>query len=174
MNKIEALLAERKLPELLRFADGRAVTAENFEERRAELVDILCREVYGEAPPAPAEVRVTEEKCKKKEFAGKGTVRDLRIAFDTDRGEFSFPVKEIVPTGAQKCPVFVFNNFRPDVPDRYFPTEEILDAGCAVLRIYYNDVAFDGEDGFKGGIAAMYDRKKYRARRQRRGAYESA
>ena len=161
MNYIEELLAARALPPLLEFADGTKVTRESFEARRLEMVEILCREVYGEAPPAPAKVRVTEEKCKEKEFAGKGTVRDLRIAFDTDRGDFSFPVKEVVPTGAQNCPVFVFINFRPDVPDRYFPTEEILDAGCAVVRIYYNDVAFDGEDAFKGGIAAMYDREKY-------------
>lgn len=161
MNKIEALLAERKLPELLRFADGRVVTAENFEERRAEMVDILCREVYGYAPPAPAEVRVTELKRKEKDFAGKGTVRELRLSFDADKGEFTFPVTEIVPTGAEKCPVFVLINFRPDVPDRYLPTEEILDAGCAVVRIYYNDIAFDGEDGFAQGIAAMYDRQKY-------------
>ncbi|MBE6691061.1 MAG: hypothetical protein E7590_07260 [Ruminococcaceae bacterium] len=161
MNTIETLLAARRLPALLRFADGRAVTAESFEERRLELVDILCREVYGYAPPAPATVRVTELKCKEKDFAGKGTLRQLQLSFDTDNGEFGFPVTEVIPTGAEKCPVFVFINFRAEVPDRYFPTEEILDAGCAVVRIYYNDVAFDGEDAFKGGIAAMYDRAKY-------------
>ncbi|MBE6702692.1 MAG: hypothetical protein E7585_04695 [Ruminococcaceae bacterium] len=164
MNKIEAMLAERQLPELLRFADGRAVTKENFEARRLEMVDILCREVYGYAPPAPDRVTATVLKCKEKEFAGKGRVRELSLSFPTDRGEFAFPVTEILPTGAgadARCPVFVFINFRPEVPDRYFPTEEILDAGCGVVRIYYNDVAFDGEDHFAGGIAAMYDRTRY-------------
>ena len=34
-------------PALLRFADGRAVTADNADERRAEIVDILSRCAYG-------------------------------------------------------------------------------------------------------------------------------
>ncbi|MBQ8357655.1 MAG: acetylxylan esterase [Clostridia bacterium] len=161
MNTIEELLQKRKLPELLRFANGESVTRENWETRRKELVDILCREVYGYAPPAPAHVVVTETKRKDKDYAGKGTVRNLTLSFPTDKGEFSFPVVEVVPTDAGNCPVFVHVNFRPDVPDRYLPIEEILDAGCGVIRIYYNDIAFDGEDGFTGGLAAMYDRKKY-------------
>ena len=161
MSVIEKLLAARRLPELLRFADGRPVTKQNWEERRAELVDIMCREVYGNAPAAPAEVRVTEVKRKDKDFAGKGRLRELTLSFDTDKGEFTFPVTEIVPTDDKKVPMFVVLNFRPDVPDRYLPVEEILDAGCGVIRIYYNDVAFDGEDHFEGGLAAMYDRKTY-------------
>ena len=38
MSTIEKLIEERKLPELLKFTDGRDVTAENWEERRKELV----------------------------------------------------------------------------------------------------------------------------------------
>ena len=40
-------------PELLQFADGRAVTAENAEERRAEILSILSRNAYGCFPPRP-------------------------------------------------------------------------------------------------------------------------
>ena len=159
--KIDELLSARQLPPLLRM-DGAAVTKENFEAYRASLLSLLSREVYGTAPEAPAEVRVSEQKCRPKEFAGKGMVRELTLSFDTDRGEFSFPVTEVRPVDVpKKCPMFVVLNFRPDIPDKYLPMEEILDAGCGVLRIYYNDVAFDGDDGFAGGIAAMYDRQKY-------------
>ena len=158
---VKDLLETRDLPALLRFENGDAVTAERWEARRQEMLQILCREVYGNAPAAPAWVRAQEIKRKEKDYAGKGTVRELMLTFPTDKGDFSFPVVEIMPTGAEKCPVFVMLNFRPDVPDRYLPVEEILDAGCGVLRIYYNDVAFDGEDGFSGGLAAMYDREKY-------------
>ena len=161
MNKIETLLAERALPALLQFADGRAVTPENWEERRVELLDIMCREVYGVAPPAPERVDVRVDKRQEKQYAGKATVTDLTLSFPTDKGVFSFPVVEVVPEGMEKCPVFVMLNFRPDVPDKYLPMEEILDAGCGLIRIYYNDVAFDGEDHFSGGLAAMYDRETY-------------
>lgn len=161
MTTVDTLLAARDLPALLRFADGRPVTKDRWEERRTELVEILCREVYGNAPAAPAEVRVTEVKCKEKDFAGKGRLRELTLAFDTDKGEFAFPVTEILPTEGKNVPMFVMLNFRPDIPDRYLPVEEFLDAGCGVIRIYYNDVAFDGEDHFEGGLAAMYDRTVY-------------
>ncbi|MBE6630721.1 MAG: hypothetical protein E7624_07740 [Ruminococcaceae bacterium] len=160
--KINEILAERHLPLLLRTSDGGPLKKEGFEAYRAELLSLLAQEVYGTAPAAPAEVRVSEQKCRPKEFAGKATVRELTLSFDTERGEFSFPVTEVRPNGVpKKCPMFVVLNFRPDIPDKYLPMEEILDAGCGVLRIYYNDVALDGDDGFAGGIAAMYDRERY-------------
>lgn len=158
---VTALLRARHLPELLRFADGRPVTAGCWEARRQELVDMMCREVYGNAPAAPAWVKAEEKKHKTKDYAGKGCTRELTLTFPTDKGDFSLPVVEVLPNGTEKCPVFVVINFRSDMPDRYLPIEEILDAGCGVLRIYYNDVAFDGEDGFSGGLAAMYDRSIY-------------
>ncbi|MBQ9778624.1 MAG: acetylxylan esterase [Clostridia bacterium] len=158
----DKLIEERKLPPLLQFASGAAVTREGFEQRRTEMLQLLQNHVYGTAPAAPSEVRVAEKSSKAKEFAGKATVRELMLSFDADKGEFSFPVTEVRPNGVpHKCPMFVLLNFRPDIPDKYLPIEEILDAGYGVLRIYYNDVAKDCDDGFSGGIAAMYDRSKY-------------
>ncbi len=140
----------------------RPTSEESFEAYRTELVALMEREVYGTAPAAPACVRVSELKCKEKDFAGKGTTRELMLSFDTDKGEFSFPVTVVAPNGmAGRVPMFVMLNFRPDVPDKYLPVEEILDAGCGVLRIYYNDVTADKDDGFTSGIAAMYDRGRY-------------
>lgn len=161
MGIISEELAKRKLPSVLRFSDGSPVTSDNWEKRREELLDILSREEYGYAPPPPERVETETVKCEKHQYAGKAYVKSLRLSFDTDKGRFSFPLTEIVPTGKKKCPTFVSLNFRADVPDKYLPVEEILDYGCAILRVYYNDVAFDGEDNFKGGIAAMYDRAEY-------------
>ena len=162
MNNIETLLAQRNIPELLKFANGREVTAENWNERRAEILSILESEIYGNAPAAP-KITATKVDAKKKysSYAGKTETNEVTISFETDNGPFSFPVAEIVPKNKGKVPVFVVFNFRPDVPDRYLPAEEIIDEDCAIIRIYYNDVAFDGEDHFEGGIASKYDRKKY-------------
>ena len=156
--KINEMLGERALPPLF----TRAVTEESFEAYRKELVALLEREVYGTAPAAPAAVRVSELSRKEKDFAGKGKRLELTLSFDTDKGEFSFPVTVLIPNGVtHRVPMFVMLNFRPDVPDKYLPVEEILDAGYGVLRIYYNDVTADKDDGFTSGIAAMYDRQKY-------------
>ncbi len=161
MSKISDLLKERNLPELLKFENGDEVTAENFNKRRHEILDILSREIYGIAPPAPEKVDVEVTKTENRQFAGKGDIKHLKFTFPTDGGDFSFPAVEIVPHGKTSCPTFVMLNFREDIPDKYLPAEDILDAGCAVVRLYYNDIAFDGEDNFKGGLAAMYDRETY-------------
>ena len=153
--KINEMLGERALPPLF----TRAITEESFEAYRKELVALLEREVYGTAPAAPAAVRVSELSRKEKDFAGKGKRLELTLFFDTDKGEFSFPVTVLIPNGVtQRVPMFVMLNFRPDVPDKYLPVEEVLDAGYGVLRIYYNDVTADKDDGFTSGLAAMYDR----------------
>jgi len=163
MSVIKQLLEERKLPELLRFSDGTAVTADTWETRRREILKILDREIYGTAPDAPKEMRieVTPNKKKYGDCGGTAVISDLSMTFDTDRGEFTLPAVEAVPKHEGKIPVFVFLNFLPDVPHKYFPTEELMDSGCAIIRLYYNDITEDKDDGFSTGIAAMYDRDKY-------------
>jgi len=45
-------------------------------------------------------------------------------------------------------------NFRDDNPDRYQPTEEIIDNGFAVLTVCYKDVTSDDGD-FTNGLAGV-------------------
>mgnify|MGYP003526131139 CR=1 FL=1 len=45
-------------------------------------------------------------------------------------------------------------NFRPEVPDKYQPTEEIIDEGYAVLSFCYNEVTSDDGD-FTDGLAGL-------------------
>ncbi len=151
-EKLEA----RALPELLTMADGRAVrTPDDWRARRAEMLDLLSREEYGYTPAAPQKVTGTVEKSDRA-FAGKATQSTVRVSFDTPNGPFSFPFTLVTPAAAAKAPVFVFINFRPDVPDRYLPMEEIIDHGFAVAAIYYQDVTADSDDF--NGLAEMYPR----------------
>lgn len=154
-NEIEA----RNIPDLFTFADGTAVTKETWDARRAELREILSREIYGYAPEAPADTHAVpvgapdERAC-----AGKVRGETFRVAFTTPKGEFSFPVNLFVPKhpiGGKKPPLVVHLNFRPDVPDRYFPLEEITDAGFAAAQICYQDVTSDDGD-MTNGIAGCY------------------
>lgn len=160
---IENILTERRLPRLLQFENGDPVTKESWEARRREILTILDREIYGSAPESPKEVRATVTPNKKKygDCAGKATISDLTLAFDTDNGAFELPAVEVVPKSDKRVPVFVLLNFGAEVPHKYLPHEEIVDNGCAVLRLYHNEITADKDDGFSSGIAAMYDRKKY-------------
>ena len=164
MSVISELLAQRRLPDLLTFADGTPVTAERWEERRLEMVEILKREVYGYAPPAPAYVKSEVVSEKLNDYAGKAHVRTVKLTMPTDGGDFSFNVTEAVPVGASadsRVPTFVAISFSADVPGKWLPAEDILDGGCAFVNIFCNDITLNGDDGFKLGVAPLYDREKY-------------
>lgn len=121
MSEIQNILLSREIPDIFCFSNGSPVTAENFEERRKEILSILSNEIYGTAPEYNGSVRATVVKREEKQYAGKGTQTSLVLTVDTDMGEFSFPIVEIVPSGERKYPTFVMLNFRPDVPDKYLP-----------------------------------------------------
>ena len=153
---IQEKLQARKLPPLLVMNNGASVqTADDWRIRRRELLSLLSREVYGYTPEAPAKVEGVIESSEIA-FAGKATQARVHLSFDTPNGSFSFPFTLITPVSAQKSPVFVNINFRPDVPDKYLPAEEIIDHGFAVATFFYKDVTSDGPDW--DGLAAMYPR----------------
>jgi len=128
-------------------------TPDDWRARRRELIEMLSREEYGFTPAAPesvcAEILSTERVC-----AGKAMLSSIRLSFDAPNGVCSFPFELIVPVAEKPVPAFVALNFRPEIPDKYLPVEEIVDHGFAVARIYYKDVT---DDSAKiDGIAAMY------------------
>ena len=163
MSVISEIIQSRRLPDLLKFENGAPVTAESWEARRLEMLEILKREEYGYAPPAPAYVK-SEIISEKTDYAGKAKMLEVKLTMPTDGGDFSFTVMVGIPKKASaenKVPTFVYINFRPEIPDKYLPAEDIIDAGFAFVRIYCNDITLNGKDDFKQGIAPYYDREKY-------------
>lgn len=121
---------------------------------KKEIVDILLREEYGYLPAAPVSVRAELISRDRKFCAGKADLEIYSLICDCPFGEFAFPVRVAVPKKGRPVPAFVHINFRPDVPDKYQPTEEIVDAGYAVLSFCYNEVTSDDGD-FTNGLAGL-------------------
>lgn len=65
-----------------------------------------------------------------------------------------------MPTAEGAHPFFVHINFRSDVPDRYMPTEELIDNGFAVLSFGYEDVTRDDGDFTSGLAGVLYENGK--------------
>jgi hypothetical protein len=149
------MLRDRAIPALL--PDG--ITAEGWSAYREEIVSLLAREVYGITPAAPDRVRARVVEDHPRYWAGNADQRRIELSFDTPRGEFTFPIDLTVPCADRPVPLVVYISFTPQGMGKYIPVEEIADKGFAMACIYYNDVAFDGEDHFEGGIAAMYPRR---------------
>ncbi len=118
---------------------------------REEILDILFREEYGYPPPRPTEVCAEEIEHIHGFHAGKASFTRLAITVKGSFGTFTFPITYTKLLKAQApVPAFIHLNFRPDIPDRYQPTEEILDHGFNILTICYNDVTVDDPYGTQG------------------------
>lgn len=137
---IKETLKERKLPPL---------------KSREEMLEVLLQNEYGYLPPKPDNLTWSvEEDTIPKYFGGSATFNMVTITATFGDKEFSFPCKAVLPTAPGKHPFFIHINFRPDVPDRYQPTEELIDNGYAVLSFCYNDVTKDNGD-FTDGLAGV-------------------
>ncbi len=157
---IQDIINERGIPELMRMKTGRKIkNAADLELRREELKKIMQEEEYGYIPPKPdhLEVSVIEEYANF--CAGKAVRNKLEFTVTVGEKKFSWPVIASIPKDKTNIPAFVHINFRPDVPDMYQPTEEILDNGFAVFSFCYKDVTSDNND-FKNGIAPIFGNRR--------------
>ncbi len=118
-------------------------TVEQWNKIREEYKRILQEEEYGEMPPKPEKVEAVlldKNEC----CAGKGVQKDFMLTVTFETGEtVSFPFATVFPTGAKNNKAVVLLNFGPELPHKYYPTEEVLDKGWGVARIFYKDVVSD-------------------------------
>lgn len=143
-------LSKRNLPEIW---DGKT----DWGTRRKEIADILQSELFGYRPADPEKISFAElpaESYFGTFCAGKAIIRRIEAQTTVNGQPFSFPFTAVIPKGKTNIPFFVHINFRSDVPDRYMPTEEIIDHGFAVFSFGYQDVTSDDED-FTNGMAGL-------------------
>ena len=125
---------------------------------RKTMLETLQREEYGWIPARPEALSFSVEKNIVSNFcAGKATLKRVTANCSIGGKTFSFPFHACLPTGQGKHPFFVHINFRPDVPDRYMPTEELVDNGFAVLSFCYHDVTRDNGDFTDGLAGVLYE-----------------
>ncbi len=133
-------ITDRKLPEL---------------RQKEEMLSMLLCEEYGFMPPKPTELSFEDIGiCIPNFCAGKADAHRILAKCKIDGKDFSFPFYTVIPNKAGKYSFFVHINFRDNVPDRYMPTEELIDNGFAVLSFCYNDVTTDSAD-FTDGLAGV-------------------
>lgn len=127
-------------------------TLEGLEKQA--LLEVLLREEYGYLPARPYEVTAEETAFDRKFCAGKAPLHSLRLTCRAEWGTFSFPVYYAAPAGKTGVPCFIHISFQDTVPNRYQPTEELIDAGFATMTFGYQDVSSDDGD-FTNGLAGV-------------------
>lgn len=153
---LENLLKDRNIPALTVMNDGSDATSETWSQRRKELIHLLSEQVYGFTPAAPDHVSAKILSNEEHVFADKAVQQRIELSFPTPSGSFAFPFDLILPKASQPVPLFIVIAFRPLIPDRYLPMEEIIDRGYGVATIYYNEVTTDNGD--KTGLLLQYPR----------------
>ena len=134
------MLIERKIPRLL---------------TRDRMISEMLENVYGEMPPTPNDICFEVQRDVFPNFcAGKAICNKVSAICRINGETFSFPFYAALPTDQKKHPFFIQINFRPNVPDQYQPTEELIDNGFAVLSFCHNDVTKDNGD-FTDGLAGV-------------------
>lgn len=144
-ESIAEMLAQRNLPPL---------------RSREEMLAILLREEYGAMPPKPESLSFEVEEKGKSDvffFAWKAETRQITAHCTVAGKRFSFPFQAVIPKTEGKHPFFIHINFRKNNPDRYMPTEELLDAGFGVLSFCYTDVTSDNGDFTDGLAGVLYE-----------------
>ena len=154
MRFCENELLRKKLPEI--WPDKTV----DWETRRLEIADILQSELFGYRPADPEEISFTvlpPESYYHSFCAGKATLQKINVTSKLCGKTFTFPFYAVIPKQKKNLPFFIHINFRSDVPDRYMPTEEIIDNGFAVFSFGYQDVTSDDMDFTNGLAGILYD-----------------
>ncbi len=137
---LSELLRERNIPKLL---------------PREKALEVLQREEYGFLPEAPSALSFSaKENIIPRFCGGSAELHHITVSCTVREKPFSFPFFAAIPADGKPHPFFIHINFRDAVPDRYMPTEELLDNGFAVLSFCYQDVSSDDGD-FTNGLAGL-------------------
>ena len=125
---------------------------------REEMLDIMQSEVYGYLPQKPDKLEWTVKNNYIGAFcAGKATAQYVELTAHWGEKSFKFPFMAVIPTAEGPHPFFIHINFRPNVPDRYMHSEEIVDNGFACLSFCYEDVTRDNGDFTSGLAGVLYE-----------------
>ena len=153
--KIRERLSTLNVPDVLAPFGKKITTAAEFDAVKPAIQKLLQEEEYGFIPNKPDSISVEVIKEDKKFCAAKATFTQYRLAAKYGDESTEFIFYSVIPNERpEKMPVFVHINFSDAIPHKYQPTEEIIDNGCAVFTIYYQDVSTDNND-FENGCAKL-------------------
>lgn len=122
---------------------------------REEMIEIMQREVYGYLPKNNFEINATNDKIIERRF-DKGNVflSSVDFTMTNKNGSHTFPVYRLLHQDGEKHPVIICINIDKNVPDKYFPIEELSETEYDIITYCYTDITSDDGD-FTTGIAPL-------------------
>ena len=145
----------RKAPDFYIFNSKPITTREEWEGAAGYFLDLFLKEEYGYLPPKITYTVKTEENPVN--FAGKAKWESVYFNFENEGKSHTVKTELVLPLSKEKAPVFILINFSGNVPDKYLPTEEIIDGGFGVFSFYYENVTKDNND-FADGLCGLFSK----------------
>jgi hypothetical protein len=164
-NYDESRVPSFTLPDLLVTTDGSTVsTPAEWEDRRAEILELFRSNVYGRSPGQPDSLRF--EILEENERAMDGTAILRRIAIHSRHAEreHTFELTLFLPKRPLgPAPVFLLlNNREPSHTDPtraeqsgFWPAEEVIARGYGIAAIQNDDLAPDDAERFREGAIRL-------------------
>lgn len=153
--KICERLSTLNVPDVLAPFGKKITCAAEFDAVKPAIQELLQKEEYGFIPKKPDGISVEVIKEDPKFCAAKAAFTQYKLTAKYGEESTEFIFYSVIPkVRPQKMPIFVHINFSDAIPHKYQPTEEIIDNGCAVFTIYYQDVSTDNND-FENGCAKL-------------------
>ncbi len=170
-NYREADVPEFVLPDPLQTASGEAVTAEDWPQRREQLLQTFRDHIYGQRPETAYRVRFLVVDERPGVFDGAADAWQVRITVSAGDGEYSFsllvfaPRSVFDPREAQaetdvKRPAIVHLNNREfptlesaiNEPSDFWPVREICKQGFVAAAVSTHEIDPDKAGQFENGI----------------------
>ena len=181
-NFDESKVPPYELPEILRMRDGTTVeTPAQWEARRAEILQLFVKYMYGAAPGAPADLRFTVHEQDSAALGGLACRKQVRIDFSSADDGPSMELLLYTPANAPgPVATFLGLNFRGNHGVHSDPAirrasgwvlpqegvasvargrsmsrwqlERVLERGYGLATVCYGDIDPDFDDGFKNGV----------------------
>ena len=135
------------------FFGSSCASIDAWEQKREELKSIILNEEYGVFPKLNEPSVAIERQGIN--FAGKADWD--RVSFTFSAGEKTHTVEcELILLKNEPLtkPLFIYIDFSKETPSKYLPVEEILDIGCNIFKVFYQDVTTD-DGNFENGLCAL-------------------
>jgi Prolyl oligopeptidase family len=154
------------LPDPLVLLDGRRVMSkEQWPERRAEILELFEKHVYGRASGAPEALAFSVIEENAAAMGGAATLRRVAIKSTQSGRAHSFEVVLFAPNGGRRSGVFLLLSNRPKRhtdPTRaerseFWPAEAVIARGYAIAAIQNDELAPDDKATFASGVIRLFE-----------------
>ncbi len=147
-------------------SDGTCITTQSeWPPRRAELLELFRKHVYGRDPGPPEQLTFAVLEEDANALSGAATLRRVAITARQAGRELTFELLRFSPNTGAKSGTFLLLNHRPRShtdPTRatvseFWPVEELIARGYGAAAIQLDELAPDDRDTFANGAIRLFE-----------------